>query len=77
MTFQARGAMRNGMIAHLNADIAAAHLMGDGGGGAGAKEGVEDKIARRGKKIKNPFHESFGLLAFREYYLSLIMQVIR
>jgi hypothetical protein len=41
---QARGAMRHGMVAHFNADVAAAHFVGDGGGCAGAEEGVENKV---------------------------------
>jgi hypothetical protein len=36
--------MRHGMVAHFNADVAAAHFVGDGGGCAGAEEGVENKV---------------------------------
>lgn len=37
-----------GVVAHFNTDIPPPHLVGDGGGSAGAKEGVEDEITRVG-----------------------------
>src|SRR5690606_5598644 len=43
---QARLAVGDRMVAHLDTDIAAVHFMGDGGGGAGAEEGVEHQVAR-------------------------------
>ena len=43
--------MGDGVIAHFNADIAAAHLVRDGGGGAGAEEGVEDEVAGVGGDV--------------------------
>jgi hypothetical protein len=36
------------MLAELHHDPAAAHLVGDGAGGAGTGEGVDDKVARLG-----------------------------
>ena len=37
---QARGAMGDGVLAHFDADIAAAHFVGHGGGRAGTQEGI-------------------------------------
>jgi ribosomal protein S5 len=46
MTFlQARNDVGVAMLAQLHHDPAAAHLVGDGAGGAGAGEGVEDEVA--------------------------------
>ena len=42
---QARHAMGDGVVTHFDADIAAAHFVGDGRCGAGAEEGVEDEVA--------------------------------
>ncbi|WP_297221212.1 hypothetical protein [Thermomonas sp.] len=42
--FQSRQAMRARVRAHLDADIAAAHLVRDGGRGAGAEEAVENEV---------------------------------
>ena len=36
------------VFAHLDADPAAAHLVGYGRGRAGAQEGIEDEVARIG-----------------------------
>ena len=41
---QARGAMRHGMVAHFNADIAAAHFMCNGGGRAGTKKAIKNEV---------------------------------
>ena len=41
---QARGTMRHGMVAHFNADIAAAHFVRDGGGCGGAEKTVENEV---------------------------------
>ena len=38
--FQARHAVRLRMLAHLNADPAAPHFLGNGSGGAGAEKAV-------------------------------------
>src|ERR1700693_4875024 len=45
---QARRAMRNGVVAHFDADIATPHLVCDGGGRAGAKKGVENEVVSVG-----------------------------
>jgi hypothetical protein len=60
--------MRDGMIAHLDADIVAAHLLRDGGRCAGAKEGVEDEVAVAGRGFKNELNQTFW---FRECKLIL------
>ena len=36
--------MGEGVIAHLDTDPAAAHFVGDGGGGAAAEEGVKNDV---------------------------------
>ena len=56
---QARDAMANGMLAHFNADVAAAHLVRYGGGGAGAEERVEDEIAGVGGDVEDALDEAF------------------
>ena len=48
---QAWDAMADGVFAHFNADVAAAHLVCYGSGGAGAEEGVEDEVAGVGGKL--------------------------
>ena len=50
---QAGDAMGDGVFAHFNADVAAAHLVRDGCGGAGAEEGVEDEVAGVGGDVEN------------------------
>ena len=57
---QARDAVANGVVAHFNADVAAAHLVRDGGGGAGAEEGVEDEVAGVGGDVEDALDEAFG-----------------
>jgi hypothetical protein len=51
--FQARNDVRVAVLAQLDHDPAAAHLVGDGAGGAGTGEGVEDEVAGIGRKFKN------------------------
>ncbi len=58
---QARDAMRAGVVTHLNADPAAAHLVGHGGCGAGAEEGVEDEVAGVGGDVDDAVEKAFGL----------------
>jgi hypothetical protein len=48
---QAGRAVGDGVLAQLDADPAAAHLVGDGSGGAGAEEGVEDEVAGQAPRI--------------------------
>ena len=45
-----------GMTAHFNADVPAAHLVGNGGGRAGAEEGVENQVAGVGGNVNNTFN---------------------
>ena len=52
--------MADGVFAHFNADVATAHLVGDGSGGAGAEEGVEDKVAGFGGDVEDALDEAFG-----------------
>ena len=64
MTFlQARGAMRDGVFAHFDADIAAPHLVRDRGGSARAKKGVENKVAGIGGDVKDAVKSVFRVLA--------------
>jgi hypothetical protein len=49
------------MLAELHHDPAAAHLVRDGAGGAGAGEGVEDDIAGVGGDGKNLLNQLFRL----------------
>ena len=48
-----------GVAAHFNADVPAAHLVGNGGGRAGAEEGVENQVAGVGGKVQYPFNKVF------------------
>ena len=57
---QARDAMADGVIAHFNADVAAAHLVRYGGGSAGAEEGVEDEVAGVSGDVEDALNEAFG-----------------
>ena len=52
--------MGDGVIAHFNADVAAAHFVRYGGGGAGAEEGVEDEVAGVGGDVEDALDEAFG-----------------
>jgi len=58
---QARQAMGGGMLAHLDADIAPAHLVGHGGGGAGAEEGIEHEVAGVGGDLQYPRNQQLRL----------------
>jgi len=53
--------MGNRMFSHLDADVAAAHLVSYGGGGAGAQEAVENQIAGVGSNLQNLSEETLGL----------------
>ena len=64
---QARDAMGDGVIAHFNADVAAAHLVRYGGGGAGAEEGVEDEVAGVGGDVEDALNEAFGFGGVRRH----------
>ena len=46
--------MGGGVLAHLDADPAPAHFVGDGRSGAGAEEAVEDEVAFLTGKFNNP-----------------------
>ncbi len=61
MTFCRRQAVGGGVLAHLDADPAPAHLVGDGGRGAGAEEAVEDQVAGVGGNVKNALKKTLGL----------------
>ena len=53
--------MANGVFAHFDANVAAAHLVRYSGGGAGAEEGVEDEVAGVGGDVEDAFKdEAFG-----------------
>ena len=53
---QARHAMADRVIAHFDADIAAAHLVRRRRSGAGAEEGIEDEIAGVGGDLEYMFN---------------------
>jgi len=53
-------AVRYGVLANLDADVAAAHLVGHGGGGAAAEKGIEHEVARVGCKRQDALDEPFG-----------------
>ena len=50
--FEARNAVCFGVLTHFDADPTALHFVGDGSGGAGAQEGVEDEVAGVGGNMK-------------------------
>ena len=58
---QARNAMADGVRAHFDADVAAAHLVCYRRGGAGAEEGIEDEVAGVGGDVEDALQEAFGL----------------
>src|SRR5690606_13067420 len=58
---QARQAVRARVLAHLDANPASAHLVRDGGGGAGAKEAVEDEIIGVCRDVQDAFHQPLWL----------------
>ena len=57
---QARQAVRGGVLAHLDANPAPAHLVGDGCGGAGAEEAVENEVAGVGGDVEDALQQTFG-----------------
>ena len=58
---QARNDVGVAVLAQLDHDPAAAHLVGDGAGGAGASKGVEDKIAGIGRDVQNALEQALWL----------------
>src|SRR6185312_9929499 len=58
---ETRLAMRARVLAHFDADPASAHLVRDGGGGAGAEEAVEDQVAFIGGDMNNTLEQCFWL----------------
>lgn len=59
--------VRAGVIAHLDTDPAAVHLVGDSGGGAGAEKGVEDEIAFVGGDMEDALDQALGLRGFEHF----------
>ena len=57
---QARQAVRGGVLAHFDADPAPAHLVGDGGRGAGAEETVQNQVAGVGGDVEDALDQPFG-----------------
>ena len=53
--------MRHRVFAHLDADVAAAHLVRDRGRGTGAEKGIEDEVAGSGIRFKDILDQSFRL----------------
>ena len=43
--FQSRQAMRAGVLAHFDADVAAAHFVGHCGGSTGTEKAIENEVA--------------------------------
>jgi hypothetical protein len=41
------------VLAHFNTDVATAHLVGNGGGRAGAEEAVEDEVVGVGGDVND------------------------
>ena len=58
---QPRQAVGFRVIAHLDADPAAAHLVGDGRGGAGAEEAVEDEVVGVSGDVEDALEQPLGL----------------
>ena len=58
---QARDAMADGVRAHFDADVAAAHLVRHRRSGAGAEKGIEDEVAGVGGDVEDALQEAFGL----------------
>jgi hypothetical protein len=59
--FQARDDVRVAVLAQLDHDPAAAHFVGDGAGGAGTGEGVEDQVARLCCNFQHTLDETLWL----------------
>jgi hypothetical protein len=55
---QPRNDVRVTVLAQLHHDPAAAHLVGDGAGGAGAGEGIEDEVAGVGSDVDDSLEAS-------------------
>lgn len=53
-------AVRGGVLAHFDADPAAAHLVRHGGRGAGAEEAVENQVAGVGCDMEDALEQCFG-----------------
>ena len=53
--------MADGVRAHFDADVAAAHLVRYRSGGAGAEEGVENEVAGVGGDVEDALQKAFGL----------------
>ena len=49
----------NNLFAHLDADVAAVHLVRDGCGGAGTQEGIQHQVAGKSRKTKYPLDQPF------------------
>lgn len=58
---QAWTAMGSGMFAHLDADVAATHLVSDGRSGAGAEKAVEHEVTGVGGKLQNTLNQALWL----------------
>ena len=54
---EARPAVGDRVLAHLDADPAPAHLVRDRGGGTRAEEGIEDEVAGVGGNMDYPFNQ--------------------
>ena len=70
---QARHTIADGMIAHLDADIAAAHLMRDSGRGTGTQKGIENKVAGISCDLEDTLDQRFWLWCFK--YLDVRKQL--
>ena len=53
--------MRGGVLAHLDANPAPAHLVCHGGGGAGAEKAVEDEVVGVGCDVEDALDQPFWL----------------
>jgi hypothetical protein len=59
---QALAGSVDGEAAEVGGDPVATELLGDGGGGAGAAEAIEDEVAFVTARINNPSQQGFRLL---------------
>ena len=67
---QAYLAVGVGMVAHLNADIPPPHFVGDGGGGAGAEEGVQNQVTGVGGNVDDALNKTFWLWRIKDVVYS-------
>ncbi|OIQ86032.1 hypothetical protein GALL_321300 [mine drainage metagenome] len=67
---QARDAVGAGVLAHFDADPAAAHLVGHGGCGARAKEGVENEVAGVGGDVDDAMEKALWFGAVEGCHLA-------